>query len=90
MARFMETPAWLVVAVGDVWGSLYLIRSHGFVPGSLLLLVSLVLLWGSSKTLCRNRQPFVFAVRGDRKVKFRGSGQVRGEVQINLEGLPSD
>jgi hypothetical protein len=66
---------WVVGSAGGVWGSLYLIRSGSFVPGSLLLLVALVFLWGSSKTLWRNRQPFVFAVRGDRKVKFRGAGR---------------
>ena len=50
-------------------------RSGDVVPGSFVLLISLAFLWGSSKTLWRNRQPFVFSVRGNRKVKFRGGGR---------------
>jgi len=58
-----------------MWGSWYLIRYGSFFLGLLLLLFSLALLWASSQALWRNRQPFVFAVRGDRKVKFRGGGR---------------
>jgi hypothetical protein len=54
---------------------LLLIRSDNEFGGALLLLFSLMVLWGSSKTLWRNRQPFVFTVRGNRKVKFRGGGR---------------
>jgi hypothetical protein len=66
---------WFVVSLGAVWGCLYLIRSDSPVAGLLLLLVSLASFWGSLKTLSRNRQPFVFEVRGYRKVKFRGGGR---------------
>ena len=66
---------WSVAAAGGVWGSLYLINSGSQGGGVLLLLVSLPLLWGSSKALWRNRRPFVFAIRGHRKVKFRGGGR---------------
>jgi hypothetical protein len=66
---------WVAVSAGGVCASWLLIRSGSFFAGSLLLLLSLALLWGSSKTLWRNRQPFVFAVRGDRKVRFRGAGR---------------
>jgi hypothetical protein len=45
---------------------------------------SRVRLWGSSKTLKRNRQPFVFTVRGSRKVKFRSGG--RDETVVEEDG----
>ena len=65
---------WFIVAVGGVWGAVYLMTS-GYGVGLLLLLIFLPILWGTSKTLWRNRQPFVFAVRGQRKVKFGGGGR---------------
>ena len=75
---------WFVVATGGASGSLYLINSGSRDGGILLLLVSLPILWGSSKTLWRNRQPFVFAVRGGRAVKFGGGG--RDEILFEENG----
>lgn len=65
---------WFVVAIVGVWAAVYLMTS-GYGGGVLLLLVSLPMLWGTSKALWRNRQPFVLAIRGHRKVKFRGGGR---------------
>jgi uncharacterized metal-binding protein YceD (DUF177 family) len=78
-----HTP-WFLVSVAGIWWSCWLIRSGDVVPGSFVLLVSLAFLWGTSKTLWRNRQPFVFAVRGNRKVKFRGGG--RDEINVEENG----
>jgi hypothetical protein len=75
---------WFVVSVAGIWGSWRLIRSGDVVPGSFLLLVSLAFLGGSSKTLWRTRQLFVFAVRGNRKVRFRGGG--RDEINFEENG----
>jgi uncharacterized metal-binding protein YceD (DUF177 family) len=66
---------WFVLSVAGIWWSWWLIRSGDVAPGLFVLLVSLAFLWGSSKNLWRNRQPFVFAIRGNRKVRFRGGGR---------------
>jgi hypothetical protein len=75
---------WFVISVAGVWWSWWLIRSDEVAPGLFILLVSFAFLWGSSKALWRNRQPFVFVVRGNRKVKFRGGG--RDEINVEENG----
>jgi hypothetical protein len=64
-----------MISVAGIWFSWFLINSHHPGFGVVILLFSIPLLWVSSKTLWRKRQPFVFAVRADRKVKFRGGGR---------------
>jgi hypothetical protein len=75
---------WFLVSVGGIWWSSRLIRSGDHAPASFVLLISLAFLWGSVKALWRNREPFVFAVRGNRKVKFRGGG--RDEIKFEQNG----
>jgi hypothetical protein len=66
---------WVILTPGGIWSSWLLMRSGSSGIGIVLLLFSLALLWGSGKTLWRNREPFVFEVRGNRKVKFGGGGR---------------
>ncbi len=75
---------WVLGSTGGVSLSWLLIRSGSGFAGTILLLLSLAVLWGSSKTLWRNRQPFLFAVKGDRRVKFRGAG--RDETVVEEDG----
>jgi hypothetical protein len=75
---------WVLGSTGGVWLSWLLMRSDSGFAGTMLLLLSLAILWGSSKTLWRNRRPFVFTVRGNRKVKFRGGG--RDETVVEEDG----
>jgi hypothetical protein len=74
---------WLIVSVGGMWFSWLLVNSAHTGFGIVVLLFSAPLLWVSFKTLWRNRQPFVFTVRSDRKVKFRGGGRDETVVEEN-------
>lgn len=66
---------WVLISAAGIWFSVRFIVCGPAFLGAVLLLITGSIFWGSSKTLWRNRQPFVFSVRGARKVRFRGGGR---------------
>lgn len=62
------------------WSLSYAFRIFAVFAGLLCLLF----FWDKLKTLWRNQHPFVFAVRGDRRVIFHGKG--RDEILFEENG----